>query len=434
MKSYKDVYHGESEELQMLCESITDCHHSTPTYLPEGKLVVRNFNIRYGRMLLDKLSYTDDAHFEKRVSRAKPESGDLIITREAPMGEVCLIPEDVECCLGQRMVLIKPDRNKVDNRFLLYALLSDYLQTQIEQSNGTGSIVSNLRIPVLKELRVPKVKLTTQRIIGEILGAIDEKIELNNKINSELEAMAKLIYEYWFVQFDFPDENGKPYKSSGGKMVFNEELKREIPEGWEVKPLGELVKFERGISYKSKEITESGIPMINLNSFKLNGQYKSKGLKCFSGSYKESKIVSAGDLVIAITDVTRNADIIGKAFTIPDLFDCNILISCDVAKVVPLNTINAQFLEPLFNSDHYHRYIKHFASGTLVLHLNLDGVKWCKIPLPPIKIIDKYSEFRKNIDKKLALTHRENKKLTELRDWLLPMLMNGQVTVNKDVI
>lgn len=308
--------------------------------------------------------------------------------------------------------------------FVYYLLkLLDF--SALNSGSAQPSLNRNFLYPV--KIKVPKPVMQTQ--IGALLSNLDKKIELNNRINTELEGMAKLIYDYWFVQFDFPDANGKPYKSSGGEMVYNEELKREIPVGWDVSELGELISFERGISYKSKEISGEGTPMINLNSFDLTGKYKSKGLKYFTGSYSEKKIVSTGDLVIAITDVTRNADIIGKAFTIPDLFDDDILISCDVAKIVQLDLIDKQFLESLFNSNHYHNYIKYFASGTLVLHLNLDGVNWCKIPLPPKELLNRYSKFRQQIDKKLTLVIKENKKLYELRDWLLPMLMNGQVTV-----
>ena len=241
--------------------------------------------------------------------------------------------------------------------------------------------------------------------------------------------MAKTLYDYWFVQFDFPDANGKPYKTSGGKMVYNETLKREIPEGWEAKELGELISYERGISYKSSEIVDEGIPMINLNSFDLLGKHKVSGIKFFSGQYKANKVVQPNDLVIAITDVTRNADIIGRAFTIPKIYERDILISCDVAKVVPTDNIDKYFLEQLFNSNDYHRYIKHFATGTLVLHLNLNGVSWCKIPKPPKELLDKFSGFRAEAVAKITQAQKENTKLIELRDWLLPMLMNGQVTV-----
>ena len=321
-------------------------------------------------------------------------------------------------------VLTAKDGTCID--YVYYALK---LELKRLKEKSQGSQTKFLTMPILTSIGFNDITYDEQVEISKVLAIIDKKIELNNKINAELETMAKLIYDYWFVQFDFPDANGKPYKSSGGKMVYNEELKREIPEGWNVKELGELVQFERGISYKSNEILGLGPPMLNLNSFSLTGKYKSSGLKNYSGKYKTNKVCQSGDLVIAITDVTRNADIIGKAFAIPDLFDDDTLISCDVAKVLPSSELNKSFLELLFNSEHYHNYIKYFATGTLVLHLNLDGVRWCKIPLPPIDLLDKYSSLKQDIDEKTTLSIKENQKLSELRDWLIPMLMNGQVTI-----
>jgi len=391
---------------------------------PDYAIMIRTLNFERPDFK-DDLIYLNEQEYDY-LKKTKVYPNDILMNKIANPGSVYLMPDlDKPVSLAMNLFLIRFN-DEVNQQFMYYLMKSN--EKYIKKfANGTTTLTITKDSVRGLEFRVPQKK--SQDKVAEILSNLESKIEINNKINADLEAMAKLIYDYWFVQFDFPDTNGKPYKSSGGKMVYNEELKREIPDSWKVKQLSELLSFERGISYKSKEITENGIPMINLNSFKLSGQYKSKGLKYFSGSYKENKVVSAGDLVIAITDVTRNADIIGKAFTIPDLFDEDVLISCDVAKVVPSNAVNVQFLEPLFNSDHYHRYIKHFASGTLVLHLNLDGVNWCKIPLPPTEILNKYSELRAGLDKKLTLAIKENKKLTELRDWLLPMLMNGQVTV-----
>lgn len=356
-------------------------------------------------------------------SRIWPENT-LCITIAANIAETALLGYPM--CFPDSIVGFNAYPNESSELFMHYVFT--YIRKAI-QNSASGSIQDNINIDYLTNLdfKIPN-KLEQDKIAG-ILASIDTKIELNNKINHELEAMAKFIYDYWFVQFDFPDVNGKPYKSSGGKMVFNEVLKQEIPEGWSVKEIGELVKFERGLSYKSKEIVDDGVPMINLNSFDLTGKYKEKGLKYFSGSYNEKKVVSPGDLVIAVTDVTRNADIIGKAFTIPHLFNKDVLISCDVAKIVPSTLIDEQFLEMLFNSDNYHNYIKYFASGTLVLHLNLDGVKYFKIPLPPKSLLNKYREIRKNINSKITIAIKENVELERLRDWLIPMLMNGQIIV-----
>lgn len=281
----------------------------------------------------------------------------------------------------------------------------------------------------LHEMAIPAIDDKKLQIsIRKVLEAIDQKIELNNRINAELEAMAKTLYDYWFVQFDFPDTNGKPYKTSGGKMVYNPTLKREIPQGWIDCLLGDHVTFKRGISYKSGDIQNTGVPFINLNSFSLSGEFKLEGTKYYNGKFKPESKLNPGELVIAITDVTRNADIIGKSFVIPDIFDETPLMSCDVASVSSRKFCNA-YLEQLFNSESYHKYIKYYASGTLVLHLDLNGVKWFKTYLPPQKLLEEYSQHCASLFKQRNIVLKENVYLESLRDWLLPMLMNGQVTV-----
>ena len=162
-----------------------------------------------------------------------------------------------------------------------------------------------------------------QLSIASFLDKTNKKIETNNAIISELESMAKDIYDYWFVQFDFPDENGKPYKSSGGKMVWNEELKREIPEGWKVIEINKMFESKRGISYNTETITGEGIPMINLASFNVNSTYKKEGLKSYSGKYSDEDIIRPYDLLMCNTqqtDLDPTKDIIGKTILVPDIF------------------------------------------------------------------------------------------------------------------
>lgn len=171
-----------------LCESITDCPHSTPKWTESGCVVIRNQNIKNGRLDLSSPSYTNNEDFAKRIARAKPVAGDIIITREAPMGEVCIVPEDLECCLGQRMVLLKPDRSKVNGTYLLYALMSREVQFQISWSNGTGTTVSNLRIPHLCQLKIPCPEKIVQERIAAMVSAIDGRIENNRRINDNFAA------------------------------------------------------------------------------------------------------------------------------------------------------------------------------------------------------------------------------------------------------
>ena len=179
---------SEYRTIRQLCSIVVDCPHSTPTWTSEGKIVVRNNNIKNGRIDLSSPSYTDEEHFLQRIKRAVPQPGDLIITREAPIGDVGMIPEGVECCLGQRMVLLRADSSICDNYYLLYSLQSRYVQHQISWSEGTGTTVSNLRIPHLEQIKIPYLPLPKQKAIASVLRSLEEKMSINRKINDNLAA------------------------------------------------------------------------------------------------------------------------------------------------------------------------------------------------------------------------------------------------------
>ena len=178
----------EYKTIRELCSIVVDCPHSTPKWTEDGKIVVRKNNIKNGRINLTAPSFTDDEHFRQRIKRAKPQSGDLIITREAPIGEVGMIPANIECCLGQRMVLLRVDQSICDNFYLLYSLQSPYVKNQISWSEGTGTTVSNLRIPHLENIKIPYIPLELQKRVSSVLRVIEEKIFNNSKINENLAA------------------------------------------------------------------------------------------------------------------------------------------------------------------------------------------------------------------------------------------------------
>ncbi|MGV3581266.1 MAG: restriction endonuclease subunit S [Methylophilus sp.] len=381
-----------------------------------------------GLVKTDTIGYGSESTYMQWMS-IEIERGDIILTSEAPAGEVMLWDSDEKVIIAQRLFGLRVNPSVANNKFIKYYLQSHTGQKEIIR-NTSGSTVFGISARMFDQINVHLPKNTlTQLQIGSLLHLLDNKIELNNRINAELEAMAKTLYDYWFLQFDFPDANGKPYKTSGGKMVYNPTLKREIPEGWKISELGEYISFKRGISYTSQDIQNTGVPLINLNSFTLAGKFKFQGTKYFNGKYRDENLLSAGDLVIAITDVTRNADIIGKAFVIPDVFQTKPLMSCDVASVSSTR-FGKSYLEQLFNSTDYHEYIKHFASGTLVLHLDLNGVNWFNSFIPPIGLLAHYEAACEQLLKQRDIAIKENLLLEQLRDWLLPMLMNGQVTVN----
>ncbi len=242
--------------------------------------------------------------------------------------------------------------------------------------------------------------------------------------------MAKQLYDYWFVQFDFPNEEGKPYKSSGGAMVWNERLKREIPIGWDISDVKSLIEpIERGVSYSSDEILDtSATPMINLACFSKAGDYRLGEMKFFSGNIPEAKLISPMDMLIACTDMTQGADIIGRPILASNEFE-QYTFSTDLALVVPKGKLK-MYLYYTLRTSFYHKYIRPFASGTTVKHLNLIGVENYVLPIPPMGIQSKFEDTISPIKEQQSKNLNEIVALTKQRDELLPLLMNGQATVN----
>jgi len=191
---------SEFRTIRELCSVVVDCPHSTPKWTANGKIVIRNKNIKHGKIDFSSPSYTDDEHFAQRIKRAKPQPGDIIITREAPIGDVGMIPENTECCLGQRMVLLRANQSVCDNFYLLYSLQSLYVQHQISWSEGTGTTVSNLRIPHLEQIQIPYLPLEQQAKISSVLRALEEKIENNRRLNDNLQQQAAALFSSLYDQ------------------------------------------------------------------------------------------------------------------------------------------------------------------------------------------------------------------------------------------
>lgn len=398
-------------------------------YVEVGTPIVTVEHLGIESFSRQNLPYVSDED-KNRLKKYILKKGDIVFSRVGSIDRCTYVSENEDGWMFSGRCIRVRANDKVNSKFLAFYFNQEYFKKMMRHIS-VGATMPSLNTKLMDNIPIYLPPKQKQDIIAKTLGNINKKIELNNKINAELESMAKLIYDYWFVQFDFPDEKGKPYKSSGGKMVWNEELKREIPAGWEVSKLGKHFKLKRGISYKASEINGDGVPMINLNSFNLNGTYKQDGIKIYSGKYTDNKVAKPGNLLIACTDVTRNADIIGKAIIVPDYYIDDLVYSMDIACISPQNTLTESYLAMLFNSEHYHNYIKHFASGTLILHLNLDGIEWYKTVIPPISLLKKYDTLYFYTHKKICKNHSENKILIELRDWLLPMLMNGQVTIKE---
>lgn len=281
----------------------------------------------------------------------------------------------------------------------------------------------------LHEMEIPAISDPSVQVkVRKVLETIDKKIDLNNRINTELEAMAKTLYDYWFVQFDFPDANGKPYKTSGGKMVYNATLKREIPAGWNDSILGEFIELERGVTYSKEDVRthdhEDTIGVLRATNVTGNTVDIDDLVLIPSGKVNSSQMLRKFDILIVMSSGSKEH--VGKNgvyyFEKPHAF------GAFCSRIKPVSKCR-YFINTFLQSKWFKSYIKNQCLGTNINNLTNAHISMCEIVCPVSDIVEQFENKMMLIYSKLALNTQENNQLVKLRDWLLPLLMNGQVTV-----
>ncbi|HEM5984314.1 TPA: restriction endonuclease subunit S [Streptococcus suis] len=346
------------------------------------------------------------------------QKGDLIISARGTVGALAQLVKPMafnQSCFGLR------GKEGVVFTDFLYYWLKNYVKIFLNKSQG--SVFNTINLATFDDIKINLTAYNIQVEIVKLLTKIDQKIALNNQINEELEAMAKTLYDYWFVQFDFPDENGKPYKSSGGKMVYNDQLKREIPEGWGVKQLGDIETNIVTGKTPSRSIPENfggDIPFITIGDIRGN-------------TFIYSSAETLSDL---------GAEEQNKKYLPPN----SLCVSCiatvgEIGFTTQLSQTNQQINSIIFN-DVNHMYFLYFAlklffessktkTGNTFANMSKDDFSKILIIYPDSSVIKKYYEKVKSMFDKIKCLQLQNQELTQLRDWLLPMLMNGQVKVEE---
>ena len=345
----------------------------------------------------------------------KVEGPGITIGRSGTVGNPHLIRENF---FPHNTSLFVKEFKGNDIEYIYYLL--QYLDLGNQKSgSGVPTMNRNHLHPI--KIRAYRDKTCQQRTI-KILSLIDKKIQINNQINQELEAMAKTLYDYWFVQFDFPDQNGKPYKSSGGKMVYHPELKREIPEGWGVAKVEDIAQTGSGGTPKSTNVSyysNGEIPWINSGELEQTVITSTSNFITEEGLNNSSaKLFPSGTILVAMYGATA-----GKVSFLTFEASTNQAICA-----IMLNDIRMRYYLKNVIEDLY-QYLVKLSTGSARDNLSQDMIKNIKVVIPSNDILDRYYDFSNNIIKEITKKQQENEQLTQLRDWLLPMLMNGQVKV-----
>lgn len=345
------------------------------------------------------------------------EKNTLAISKSGTIGSLGILKDRM--CGNRAVINICVNPDSADLMYVFYTL--KYKKAELVGRAG-GSIQKNLYVSALETLSLNHNDLKQQKKIAAVLSVLDSKIDLNNRINAELEAMAKTLYDYWFVQFDFPGKNGKPYKTSGGKMVWNKELKREIPEGWKDSNVLAVAELLGGgtPTKKMPEYWNGNIPFFTpsdadrtIHKFATEDYITEEGLKNSSTKLFEKDTVfitargSVGKLVLAGTKMAMNQ-------------------SCYALRAK--TGISHTFLYFLTKELIHHLEVK--SSGSVFNSIVSNDIEFTNLAIPDSNLIEKFAAVVEPAFDRIANNTRENQHLSSLRDWLLPMLMNGQVKVS----
>lgn len=413
---------------------IVDNRGKTVPTVDEGIPLIKTNCITNGQLYprIDGAFFVSDETYENWF-RAHPLPGDLILTLKGSQnGAVALVPNPVEFVIAQDMVALRINPEVINSHYLLAALRSREVQHQIKTLDVSG-VIPHLKKTDFDKLILPYPDRETQDYIGELYYSLSSKIETLREQNQTLEELAQTLFKRWFVEFEFPNENGQPYKSSGGKMVESE--LGEIPEGWELHPLEDLVKVHNGYSYKGSELQESNVAMVTLKNFDRNGGFRFDGFKeLVSDRYKEKHIVDVGDLIVAHTDLTQDAEVLGNpALIMKNEKYTELVVSMDLVKVESKHkSLNTEFLYYLMRDKRFKYHCKGYANGTTVLHLSKSAIPEYLFPFPKdMTLIEDFGAYAYSVYQKISNNIEEIQSLTQLRDTLLPKLMSGELRVTE---
>jgi type I restriction enzyme S subunit len=407
---------------------------------PDGVPFVRGGDIGDGWINTD----TEDhirPEFVHRIQAKLTRPGDAAFITKGTVGRAgWLRPEQPSVVFAPQVAYWRVvDREILDPGFVFYLMRSYAFQSALDGVKTHGAMAADY-VSISQQhdfrFRIPGVQ--TQRAIAHVLGTLDDKIELNRRMSETLEAIARALFKSWFVDFDPVRAKAegrdpglpKPLADLFPACFVDSEL-GEIPEGWEVGELGELIDTVKGRSYKSEELVDSDTALVTLKSFARGGGYRPDGLKSFAGTYKAEQVVNPGEVVIACTDVTQAAEVIGRPAIVRGMNGYRRLVaSLDTLIVRPRDSrMTRAFLYFLGGTEAFVTHTYAHTTGTTVLHLAKEAVPSFTFARPSKQLVQRFDAMAAPALDRIQALEEESGTLTAVRDALLPRLISGELRV-----
>lgn len=402
-------------ELGELSEFIIDCEHKTAPTQKIGYPSIRTPNIGCGYFILDGVNRVSEETYQLWTKRAAPQSGDLIMAREAPVGNVAMIPEGLKPCLGQRTLLIRPNRSKVFPAFLNYLLNGPEIQGVIHAKTN-GATVAHLNMKDVRDLPLPELPpLSIQRRIAGILSAYDELIENNQRRIRILEEMARSLYREWFVHFRYPGHESVPRTDSSLGL---------IPQGWEVKRILEfgIVITGKTPSKANSDFYGEDVPFVKTPDMHGNMFILATG-ECLSHAGADSqanKLIPAGSICVSCIGTIGVVSIMTE--------DCQ--TNQQINSIVLMKEQFREFL--FFRLQDAKRALENLgANGATMGNVNKSKFESLEVIAPPNELLERYHQFSASLISEILILSRQAANLRRTRDLLLPRLLSGQVSLGE---
>ncbi len=415
--------------------AIIDYRGKSPEKTTSGVPLVTAKIVKGGRIEKPE-EFIAEADFDDWMRRGMPKPGDIVMTTEAPLGEVAQL-DGRKVALAQRVITLRGKPDVLDNTFLKFLLQSTPVQEEL-RSRGTGTTVVGIRQSELRKISLTLPPLFEQRAIAAVLGALDDKIELNRRMNATLEAMARALFQSWFVDFDpvrakqegRPPAALDPATSALFPDSFQDSEVGRIPVGWTVRSLGNVIDLGSGVPYEAKFKGKSGLPMITLGCVSFHDRFQDKGLTYYSGSYKESHVVQTDNLVVASHDVTQERKQLGCPAMVPRwLKGSTILVATNLFVVRNNSKFPNQYLYQLFRSEGFRQQMVASAKGTAILFISKDSILRHRLAWPSEELAARFSTAAEALYSQYSINAAQTRTLATLRDTLLPKLLSGELRV-----
>lgn len=402
-----------SYSIKDICE-VFDGPHATPSPSNEGPIYLGITSIRSDGSIdyegSKRIAWDEYPKWTKRVT---PKAGDVVFSYEANLGTYAIIPDGFVGCLGRRMAVMRPYPEKVLPKYLYYYMLSPRWKEVIAGKTVLGATVNRIPIASYPDFPIELPDVDTQSRIVSVLSAYDELIENNRRQIKLLEEAAQRLYKEWFIDLKFPGHETTPIVDG-------------LPEGWQKGRLLDCVDFCRGKSYTSDNLTESGkMRLANLNSIAAYGGWTCGAEKPYTGKYKAEQLVSSGDVIMAVTDMTKERRLIGHVARVPKHAD-GFLMSMDLIKLVPKD-VTDNYLYAALRFSGIAEMIAMLANGTNVLHLKPDALNRVSFVKPDYGTQKQFSAASESLFAMSEHLEQEAVLAREARDRLLPKLMTDEV-------